>query len=76
MLMWQVCFLIAKARPWARGRKRFRDGPMSAMASLITKVAGSRPMLCSAFATADRYTLVMGPVDRYGMNSSMISASR
>ena len=42
---------------------------------VITKEEGSRPRLCSALATADRNTLVIGSVDRYGMNSSMINAS-
>ena len=64
MLIWQVCFLIAKALPCALGRYRFIEGPMSAEAVLINKEEGSKPRLFSALATADLRTLVIGPVER------------
>ena len=47
----------------------------SAVAEDITREEGSIPKLCSAFATADLKTLVIGSVDLYGINSNIISAS-
>jgi len=58
--MWQVCFIIEKARPRALGLYLFITGPLLAHAEEITKVDGSIPRLCSALATADLRTLVMG----------------
>ena len=41
----------------------FITGPLLAHAEEITRVDGSIPRLCSALATADLRTLVMGSVD-------------
>jgi hypothetical protein len=50
-------------------------GPLSAEADDITREEGSMPKLCSALATADLKTFVIGSVDLYGINSNIISAS-
>ena len=50
--MWVMGLWIGNARPWARGRQRFRVGPSLARASTMTRLSAGRLWLFSALAVA------------------------
>src|SRR5579863_9475277 len=75
MLMWLVRFRMRAPRPLARAIQRFMCGPSSTHIFLILSSSTSAPLLCSAFAMADSSTLRTSLAARFGLNSSVFSAS-
>src|SRR3954454_17858111 len=73
--MWLVRLRIRKARPWARGRKRFRVGPSSTYAWLMNRSRRSRFLLCSALAMALASTFATGSLADCGAKRRTSSAS-
>src|SRR5688572_6810481 len=66
---------MAKARPCARGRKRLRVGPSSAVASTTVRSSISRSWLFSAFAAALLTTFSTSRAAPWGMNVRFATAS-
>src|SRR5699024_1514092 len=74
-VMWLVRLLILEAELFARGRQRFFVGPSFTNASITTMLAGSNPLLCSAFAIADINTFSTAGDDERGVFFKIAIAS-